>query len=694
MNNRPSVADRDELKQSLIALKSYLQQKAQVPSSSMNTPFNNQDRTQVYNQQAQQYPFAQQQQVPSFAQSMGAAGGLAQQNLNLKQRALEAQIASREDKLVESRQRDIDTRYKKQMEDIDKSYTDALEIINLANQAKSLIATGNTRAGLMGNLPTRFTGASNETFELDKIYNQLAAKMAESMKGSAYRAKIMTAKSTKPNLFQPKEAQLYLLNDIINQEGRMLSLNEARNDILEENNGRIPVDFGSRITQKLSAIYNPENAMQQTQQGAMQPQGMPQQENLLGTALRTGAGIGARVAEGAATGLGNLVQAGGNLADYIAQAGGLKTNIGQAIADYSPLPTSESVQKRLSQWTGGFTDPQSDTEKFLYDVASTFGSIFMPGAALPKFVNLLGKVGMTAEKAAKTGKIVLPFAGYVGNWKPILAASAAGEGVDRIAENMGASNPVRTALKAGTMMAIGTAGTRSRLNQEAVSMYENAHNKLSGIKVDTRYTIGKLTALQNKIKRIAAPGWEEEVKRIEDIKQGMISTKNISQKGSPTYKMDAGEIIKQRQGLNQGYEKASKGMKEAINKTKNILDVPLAKAAKSNNLAMEGWQDFMKANDIWASLNAQNNITQWFVKNADFKTLLSPHHGWISSILNGIKTSTAFLGRDIAKVQQLFKTSIGRKAYMDALKAAKNNDMNAFIQHLSRLDKIATQLGI
>lgn len=618
---------------------------------------------------------------------------MTQTRLKEQQRQYEHQQAGQE-KQWESNRREA----KPYVAELRKLSNSSTQVEQNALRAIELIKKGNTAEGLKGGyLPLKLQNA--DTRELNTLFEAIAASRAEMQTGPMSRARIMLAQRQKASIDMPKKAQLDILYRTVEDARKGKAYYGLFNEAIRANEGKYPADLETMINEEFARRY-PQHVEGGTQANGIPGQGVnpeqtqiPQEENLLGQAVRTGVGAAARVGEGAITGLGNIVGAAATGIDYLGQAGGYSPELRKKVEKYSPLPTSDMVQKKLSEWTNGYTDPKSGTEQFLYDVASIFGSLFMPGAVAPKLVSALTKAGMTAEKALKTGKILLPFSGYVGSWKPLLKASIAGEGVAKLAEGAGAGPVVQTILKAGTMMATATAGTRARLAKVEEESWKEASSGFGDVKINVKNEISRLTNLENQAMRQAHRYSEEEIEMIRKAKTGLqMSKKN-------NYMMKVKDLISQNKELNRRFKESTlprvpsekytpAAMRSPIRDTKAILDAPIARASKISPETKKAFDAYTLAKDHTAALAQRNVAAKFFEKHAGTTGLFSAHHGMFQTVLNVLKNGLAYAGRDAFKVVSLFKTDIGRKAYIGAMEAAARNDMNAFMEHMSRMTQM------
>jgi hypothetical protein len=602
-----------------------------------------------------------------------------------------------------AKQKDIKRDTKGFRKDLQKLYQSDVEIKESAQKALSLISTGKTRAGIASYAP--LWGAGKETRELAKIYSELAGKKAAEGGGIQSRARIRLAEAQKPSLDMPIEAQEDMLRDIINtSKKRGLAMRDIARDITRSNNGVIPENYEDMVYDQYRKLH--PDMIEDNQQPAVQgSRTQAHEEDFVDQLARVGGTTAAKVGQGAITGLGNLAQAGAGLTDYVAGKFDAQPNIGEAVRKYSPLPTSESVSKRLSQWTNGKTNPQSTAEEYLYNIAELFGSMFMPGAAAGKVATGLGKIGLGADKASKVIKYALPFSGSTATPAKMLAAATAGETARSATEVLGGGSASQILAQGAAMLATGSAGTRAKTAEEALTLMDKARKGFGDIKVDSRPTINSLREIKQHASRTNHPYAKELSDVVDEVIGGIEKSQETQLRGRGmvlTYNhrvvalIDAAKNINSRYGWSlepkiSGAKFTPAEMRPALGKIVKTLDETIARAAKLSPEAEEAARSYFTGKDIYKALNTHSKTVQFFIDNADISSAFAAHHSWPSTIFNLIKGTVAYTGRDISKVESLLKTTVGRNAYLKAIKSAAMNDRNGFIRSMTILGKISSK---
>ena len=153
-------------------------------------------------------------------------------------------------------QSNIDSKYKTYHTNLQKDYAIDLKKYNTAKEALDIIRGGGTREGIMGNLPTEYSFAGDETRELDRKYKQLIAEEASKLTGVLTGAKIKLTEGGKVSLNQSKATQVKILKEIAREaeEGGM-AINQISNEIKEANGGDIPKGFDTLVEKEYKRRY-------------------------------------------------------------------------------------------------------------------------------------------------------------------------------------------------------------------------------------------------------------------------------------------------------------------------------------------------------------------------------------------------------------------------------------------------------
>ena len=597
------------------------------------------------------------------------------------------------------------TRYKEYVADLDKSRKNALKVKQIARRAKELIEKGKTRSGLAGYATGAWSLSNADTRELATKYQELAGLKALEATGPMSKARLSQAQAQKVSMDMPKTAQLNLLNEYIKDSETAIEPHNIYNEIMSANKNKTPEGLDVLIEKEFQNRHpelfaeensgqpsNPQvnNPTEQQAQTANQPYNADE-ENLLQSVLRTGIGGAARVAGGAVSGLGNLAQLGGQAADYVAGKAGYKPGISEAVEKYSPLPTSEGIEKALSKATNGYTDPQGGGEKFMYDILDTFGSIVSPASVVGGLTSGLAKVGMGASKAAKTAKILLPFSGYSGSATKALAASAAGHGAKELTAELGGGSLAQLTAQTAAMLATGTAGTRKEMGKEAGALFNNAKEGFADTFQDATPIMKNLLEIKHKAIRQAHPYSKQVGEIVDELVVGI----NKNRLQHPVTDLIAGaKNINSRYGWSTqeripGGKFTPKEIRPELGEIVKVLDKGVARAGMMNPSAEESAKNYLMAKDLWKGLNTYSDVAHFFKDNADINGVFAGDHRWPTTIFNLVKSGIGYTGRDIAKVKSLLNNKLGKEAYLGALKAAANNNRNAFVQQMNKLSKVA-----
>jgi len=607
------------------------------------------------------------------------------------------------------------TRYKNYVEDLDKSRKNALKIKQIARRAKELINKGKTRSGMAGYLTGAWSLSSADTRELATKYQELAGLKALEATGPMSKARLQQAQAQKVSMDMPKSAQLNLLNEYIKDSEMAIEPHNIYNEIMSANKNKTPEGLDVLIDKEFQArhpeLFNEETnvqpmvaqtanpAKQQAQLSSGQSANQPynaDEENLLQSVLRTGIGGAARVAGGAVSGLGNLTQLGAGAAGYVAGISGYNPKISEAVEKYSPLPTSAGIEQALSKATRGYTDPQGGGERFMYDILDTFGSIVSPASVVGGLTSGLTKVGMGATKAAKAANILLPFSGYTGSATKALAASAAGHGAKQLTAELGGGNLAQLTAQTAAMLATGTAGTRKAMGEEAGALFNNAKEGFADTFQDATPIMKNLLDIKHKAIRQGHPY----SKQVGDIVDELVVGINKNRFQHPVTDLIAGsKNINSRYSWSTqeripGGKFTPKEIRPELGEIVKVLDKGVARAGMMNPSAEESAKNYFMAKDLWKGLNIHSDVGQFFKSNADINESFAHNHSWSGSLFNLVKTGIGKVGHNMANVKTLLSSKVGKEHYLAALKAAANNNRNAFVHQMNELNKVARKEGI
>jgi len=668
----------------------------------------------------------------------GQPGRIPFQNpqLQWQQQKYQMQLAENQRKEQKSTQQNIERRADKFIDQAVANAGEAEQLKSMILRAKELIATGKTRAGVQGLLSSKFTNANAETRELEKLFSEMILLRGNMGKGVPSRMKLQLAREAKASLDQPKPAQLYILDNMLEDAEKTINAVGIIDEIIDANGSEVPKGLNRLATQVYHNRYSGKSG-QNAQQAMGQQRNIPQdqarvnspqidtntsasngyddsEENALAQAIRLGVGGATRVASGLITGPGDIVGMGASAADYAGKVIGKDFGASEAVKKYSPLPTSEGVAKKISEFTKGYTDPKGAFEDFGYRVLDTFGSFFMPQKAIGKVAQLLGKAGVSTEKAQKAENIILPFSGYAGSKKRLLGQATAFHAVGDIASGLGADPLLKTVLQTGAFILTGTAGTRKALEESAKEDFKNSRDGFGGgtpsnpspskAFVETETALKKMYTLRTEIENSVRPYKEQELKIIDDAINALDSNPILDIKGKRFPRGAASGIVKQIEDINQHYRLSteqrvahekitSKSTRDILHEMKNILEEPL-RQLEGNPEFKEAFDSYLRGKDKWVGLNEHGKITKWMIDNAEKFGDIPRESTMSHAIFNVLKGTAAFAGRDIAKVIELCRTTQGRAAYLEAINSASAGNIPRFKNAFKKMLAIAKRENI
>lgn len=688
MNILQDLVDRnkeDQWRQSQMQEPQYQQQPQQQSGSSTSgfqpSGFQNfMGQRQVQPQGFQPSGFQSQMQQPGMQKQRFMSPQLAWQQQKFQQQSM--QNLQKEQR---GAQKNIEARYAKYIDQAASEASNAEQLKASVIRAKELIQSGKTRSGMGGLLPLSLTNANEETRSLDKIFNEIILQRGNMGKGVASRMKLQLAAAAKPSLDMPKSAQLRILDDMLEDSEKTINATSIIDEIIDANGGEVPNGLNRIATR----AYHDRYSGKVDQQGSIVDQSTSKSynadnEDIVDQAMRLGVGTASRILPKVATGPGDVLGLGASAVDYVGSKFGKELGAKEAVEKYSPLPTSESVEKRISKWTNGYTDPKGPVEQFGYNVADIFGSFLMPQAAAGKVAQLIGKTGATGKTATAAKNIILPFSGYVGSKKRLLAQAASGEAAKEIISNLGGGPALQTAAQVGGFLLAGTAGTRAKLTKDTTALFNEVKKESKGIDVNVSRAIPKLEKIAANAEASASPYKAEVNKIVNDAVEAM-------KKDPENFSLN--NIIGQIQSVNDRFAMSTeqrvsgeiftpKSLRPYLHDVRQVLNETVEEAGKLSPEAKTVADKYAVANDNWRGLNTNGKATQWMMDNTEQFGHGSTKHHFVFNLLRG---GLSYLGRDIGKVKNLLSNPSGQKAYLEAIEAASAGNMSKFKRAYDRL---------
>jgi len=388
---------------------------------------------------------------------------------------------------------------------------------------------------------------------------------------------------------------------------------------------------------------------------------------------------GARIAESVAGTGGNLV----GFAKYLTKAlpklpEALESGVGggSPIQKYGrkaleKLPSSDDLKKLSSEFTSGFTDPQSAQEEFGDEVAGLFGDLAV-GAENPKtFYNLLNTIGKNVFKAA------------------------AAKGTGKVAELYGASPKAKAVTEIGTLFLMGQLGKRAP-DAYVKEQYEQVKKKIpqqtmvnttglandlgnieqefsKGLTTGTKTEVLKpLSELKAKASGGAMPA-EELFQSYRDINEHM-NAKNLFD----TFSKSDRDLLKYRYGiLKDELKKPILSLKsqypEAIDQWLN------ANEAKSILMQSEGIKNFLKSHAKSLPGHLATGMAIKFFLGTSGMTAV------------GAGTTSYFAGRIL---KRMAKSPTLRQHYLNVIKESSKENWPAVLSNLNRMEKELKSSGL
>lgn len=230
--------------QALLGQQQEMQQQSQIPYA---PGFQGQKQPQYGGQEQQQVA----QQIQQAQQQLAQPRAASKQSL-LKGIGSSSKIG--QSGIVDTkRQAQIDKKNAPFNKDIDKFREQGEEIVNDARTALDLIDSGKVQFGLVGSILDKIPLGSNlmndETQQFVSTINDLVDKDSAFTKGVATNFKIKLKQAAKAHLGLSQESAKKVVERILREKTKFLDLAQARDQIIEENNGIEP-DNLSMLTRK------------------------------------------------------------------------------------------------------------------------------------------------------------------------------------------------------------------------------------------------------------------------------------------------------------------------------------------------------------------------------------------------------------------------------------------------------------
>lgn len=691
-----------------------------------------------------------------------------------KRKIAESKILSTEQK---ERQKAINLGNKPWRAEHEREMFQVSELRDKYDQLEELLNSGNVNLGYVANVLQPIETQNNET----QLYDKLGQEIANLKLSLVKKPSIPLLKSierTKPNLGAGFEANMELINS-----GKKTLDSRERQDafktyLIDQNNGFEPADLGSKVMrlesaykkdpQSVAHILGGEPAKEMGPEKPIQEQAFPQQqqpptppqtqkpeepknqpelrnptiqemlnegslktalspETPLGYGVQTGIQGAARALEATAGQLGNLdtfLRGIGNWA-----TGGAINTHAQDVKENGPLPSSSDIRERLSELTGGYTEPKGKAQEASSDFISDLSQFFLPA-------NLVARASKLGKGAQIAAKILLPFSGKV-SLKEAAAISAAGAGGTEAAKILGAGPVGQSIAKVGTMLAYGIKGTRKAIDELGQAASNSAANKLKGYPIPSRKINEAQEELFNTYLSSASPdsdilesmaksfgkalpehykqGAKEFAQEIGSTKTGAETFAKEAGKAEHSLTLPAEKVFKLIKDANNWYRRSTKPtvanphkilpkeIRPELNKYREVLqksldDIVEQGVSKSGIISkytghpeeiIDGLKDWEIFKNIYKGGNDLNDAQRYLRDHVSFAENFKS--GWgksLFSLAGGFPVLKAV--REISLMYNMLKHSPeARKLYIDAARYAAEGKTSAFLHQATKLDKIA-----
>lgn len=578
---------------------------------------------------------------------------------------------------------------KKFLDTLGESAPGAERMYELLNELDTLDQTGKVATGFKGKYVPLWA-QNPETQRYAAIANELATLVSDNARGrpSAFRLKVVQA--SKPNIEQDLLTRGGIKESIRKQVQRILDKRDIVDDILKENGGYQPANINALVDQRYKDIEKQQNHEVPQQVSTVQANNAEtqNQESPLGTLGRGLVRTGSRIGEALATNVGDIASTGLGLGNYLT-GGAIPTY--ESIQENLPIspPTSAQAQAFSEKLTGGYTAPQSATEEFIDNIASTATKL-IGGGGLPHLTKALSTI-ISPQNAARVAKLVLPFSGI--GWKSALGLSTAGEVGAKGAELLGAGPVGQQATKLGFMIAAGIPSIKQNIASTMENSYKQADAAAAGKQVNVSQTTKQLKGLYKDVVNGASPN-KDIVKSIigdtvESLERGATPASN--RPFGPPNQTTLDKLIRLKKDINEWYTKAERpqvkgekhlpiGSRKYIGDLNRIISEPINEYAQNHP---EFGKPYALAEDLYRGTKDVDFLNKWMdnhlSSSLSLKTFLPK-----ALAVGGLATGASH----IAELSNLFiKHPATRIHYLGALKAASKGNVDLFKKHEREFDK-------
>jgi hypothetical protein len=441
-----------------------------------------------------------------------------------------------------------------------------------------------------------------------------------------------------------------------------------------------------------------EQLRQQDQQEVSQQnqeQQPPSEESPLGTVARAGVRTAARAGE-------SLLGAAGDIPAALLGIGNWATS--GAIPSYHQArealpflpPTSDDIKQFTGKISGGYTNPRGTAEETVDDLVSTVSSFFLPGKLKVPFAKNLEKIlSLSPETASRAANIVLPFSGVP--LSKAIKIGSAGVLASKVAEGIGGGPITQAGAKLAAMSLASSGLPRKYLTEKVEELYKKSNESIKGPlssknTIPINSTISNVKAFKRKIDRAGGPNRQQLIEITEQVENGLIKSKDrVALKGLKG-RASVADLVDQKKKINQWFglstqqrvaheQFLSPTARKEVKELGEIIEKPLIFYGNKNHVF--GMSRAI-ANDIFHGLSQAENIGP-FMKGFGGTFSTSVVSTLVKDALRGIT------GNSINKTRALHtlfsESKHARDYYYQALKAASENNINAFVRAVSQLDK-------
>ena len=336
-------------------------------------------------------------------------------------------------------------------------------------------------------------------------------------------------------------------------------------------------------------------------------------------------------------------------------------------APFKLLPTSEKIRESISEATGGYTEPQSETEETGDEITQLATAVFSPGKDPSKFKSLVTGLGKALGKAT------------------------AAVGAKETAKGFGATPGQQSAAEIGTLMLASLIKPGSA-NKYAGELYKDAQSQIPrGVTINTVNLTSRLAKTKTELLKGDMTATKKKVlSSLENLEKKAAIGKISPSELTDFYKdvnetLSSNNLFDQFAGLSKSERKL---LRQRYDMLRNDIRDTLKEYGKINPKFYNSWS---KANEVYSTVAQSKRLSNFIMKHApkgiagalfgavEFPGAIAPVAKVLGAGYVGLKSGEIMYR--ISKSPEL------RKHYSDIVKFALEENVSAMNQSLKKLEK-------